>query len=84
MIANSTGSCGANPLEKRAVYWVAARYAEKAARVDPSLKNTANKYVASYNGAAPSKKDIFSSEYKSGDTITFNCWVGESVRIPNF
>jgi tetratricopeptide (TPR) repeat protein len=85
MIANSTGSCGANPLEKRAVYWVAARYAEKAARVDPSIKSTANKYVASYNGAAPGKRDIFSNpKYNSGDTITFNCWVGESVRIPTF
>ena len=86
MVANSTDSCGANPLEKRAVYWLAARYAEKAGRVDPSLKSTANKYVASYNGAAPSKRDIFSNPYgiKSGDTITFNCWVGESVRVPNF
>jgi tetratricopeptide (TPR) repeat protein len=85
MIANSTGSCGTNPLEKRAVYWVAARYAEKAARVDPSIKNTANKYVASYNGAAPGKRDIFSNkQYNSGDTITFNCWIGESVRIPTF
>jgi tetratricopeptide (TPR) repeat protein len=85
MIANSTGSCGANPLEKRAIYWVAARYAEKAARVDPSIKSTANKYVASYNGAAPGRRDIFSNpKYNSGDTITFNCWVGESVRIPTF
>lgn len=85
MVANSTGSCGANPLEKRAIYWVAARYAEKAGRVDPSLKRTAAKYVASYNGAAPSKRDIFSNQdYNSGQTITFNCWVGESVRIPNF
>jgi tetratricopeptide (TPR) repeat protein len=85
MVANSTGSCGANPLEKRAIYWVAARYAEKAGRVDPSLRKTAAKYVASYNGAAPSKRDIFSNpNYNSGQTITFNCWVGESVRIPNF
>jgi tetratricopeptide (TPR) repeat protein len=86
MVANSTGSCGANPLEKRAIYWLAARYAEKAGRVDPSLKSTANKYVASYNGAAPDRRTIFSNAYgiKSGDTITFDCWVGESVRVPNF
>lgn len=84
MIANSTGSCGANPLEKRAIYWVAAKYAEKASRVDPSIKSTADKYVVSYNGAAPSKTDVFSNgKYKAGDTITFNCWVGESVKIPN-
>jgi tetratricopeptide (TPR) repeat protein len=86
MTANSTGSCGANPFEKRAVYWVAARYAEKAGRVDPSLRSTAKKYVASYNGAAPDKRTVFTNShgYKSGDIITFNCWVGESVRIPNF
>ncbi|MFT6095323.1 MAG: tetratricopeptide (TPR) repeat protein [Nonlabens sp.] len=86
MTANSTGSCGANPFEKRAIYWVAARYAEKAGRVDPSLRSTANKYVASYNGAAPDKRFVFTNThgYKSGDIITFNCWVGESVRIPTF
>lgn len=86
MTANSTGSCGANPFEKRAIYWVAARYAEKAGRVDPSLRSTANKYVASYNGAAPDKRFVFTNThgYKSGDIITFNCWVGESVRIPIF
>lgn len=83
MVANSTSSCGVNPLEKRAIYWIAARYASKAGRVDPSLKRTAAKYADSYNGAAPSKADIFAnSAYSSGDTITFNCWIGESVRIP--
>jgi tetratricopeptide (TPR) repeat protein len=85
MIAKSTGSCGSNPFEKRAVNWVAARYAEKAARVDPSLKSNATRAAAAYNGAAPGKRDVFSnSNYNTGDTITFNCWVGESVRIPNF
>ncbi|WP_292889666.1 hypothetical protein [Nonlabens sp.] len=85
MVAKSTGSCGSNPFEKRAVNWIAARYAEKAARVDPSLKNNATRAAAAYNGAAPGKRDVFSnSNYNTGDTITFNCWVGESVRIPNF
>lgn len=85
MVAKSTGSCGSNPFEKRAVNWIAARYAEKAARVDPSLKSNATRAAAAYNGAAPGKRDVFSnSNYNSGDTITFDCWVGESVRIPNF
>jgi len=83
MIAKSGNQCGTDPLQKRMVNWVAARYAEKAGRVDPSLKSTAAKYVASYNGTAPQTSDIFSSnKYNSGDRITFNCWVGESVTIP--
>ncbi|OUS20237.1 hypothetical protein A9Q93_01530 [Nonlabens dokdonensis] len=85
MISKSNGSCGSNPFEKRALNWVAARYAYKAARVDPSLKKSAGKAAAAYNAAAPGKRDVFSnSSYNSGDRITFNCWVGESVTIPNF
>jgi len=32
-------------------------------------------------GRAPSKTDIF-SEANEGSKITFNCWVGASVRVP--
>lgn len=83
MIAKSGSSCGETPFEKRAINWVAARYADKAGRVDPSLKSNASKYAESYRGTAPGKQDVFMSDkYNSGDTITFRCWVGESVRIP--
>jgi tetratricopeptide (TPR) repeat protein len=82
MIANSTSSCGSNPFEKRAINWVAARYADRAASVDPSIKSTAQKTAASYRAAAPSKQMIFTSAYKSGTKISFNCWIGESVRVP--
>lgn len=83
MIASSANGCGDSVFEKRAVNWVAARYANKAAAVDPSIKSNAAQAAASYNGRAPQKNDIFmDSKYNSGDTISFNCWIGESVRIP--
>ncbi|WP_438963080.1 hypothetical protein [Nonlabens sp.] len=83
LIANSANSCGATPFEKRAVNWLAARYADKAGRVDASIKSRAAQTAASYRGRAPQKNDIFmNKEYNSGDTIRFNCWVGDSVRIP--
>ena len=83
MISASGNTCGATPFEKRAVNWAAARYAGKAGRVDPSLKRRAAQFVARYKGLAPQQKEIFmSKKYQSGSTITFNCWIGESVRIP--
>jgi tetratricopeptide (TPR) repeat protein len=83
MIGSSANSCGTSVFEKRAVNWVAARYARKAGAVDPSIKSTADQTADSYNGRAPQSQDIFmSQEYKSGQTISFNCWIGESVRIP--
>ena len=82
LYASSANECGKTPFEKRAVNWLCAQYANKAAAVDPSLKATANRQAASYNGYAPSKTDIFNADM-AGKTVSFNCWIGESVRVPN-
>lgn len=82
MYAKSLNTCGGTPFERRAMYWLAAQYADKAARVDPSLSDRANKAAASYRASAPSKSDIFSNDM-SGKTINFGCWVGESVKVPS-
>jgi hypothetical protein len=82
LYAGSANECGKTPFDKRAVYWLCAQYANKAAAVDPALKATANRQAASYNGYAPSRTDIFNSNM-AGKTISFNCWIGESVKVPN-
>lgn len=82
MIANSANSCGSDEFNKRAVYWLAERYANKAARVDPSVKSNASKAAASYKGRAPSKTDVFTKGMQ-GKTISIGCWIGESVKVPN-
>lgn len=84
MYAKSANDCGKDTFDKRAVYWLAADYAKRAGRVDPSLKSTVDATVDSYNGRAPQKSDVFQSPYESGDKITLsNCWIGESVVVPN-
>ena len=82
MIADSANSCGTTTFEKRAVYWLAARYAERAGQVDPAIASNANQAAAAYRGRAPQKADIF-SEGMAGKTINVGCWIGESVRVPN-
>lgn len=82
LYASSANECGKTPFEKRSVYWLCAQYANKAASVDPGLKGTASRQAASYNASAPSKTDIF-NEGKAGQTISFNCWIGESITVPN-
>ena len=82
LYASSANACGSTPFEKRAIYWKAANMARKAGRVDPSLSGRANKSAASYSAKAPSKTDIFNSG-KAGQTISFSCWVGGSVKVPN-
>ncbi|MFD0964343.1 tetratricopeptide repeat protein [Pseudofulvibacter geojedonensis] len=84
MYASSANSCGSTTFEKRAVYWLAANTADKAGRVDASLKSYASKLAANYRAKAPSKQDIFTnSKYKPGDKVTFGCWIGSSVTVPS-
>ena len=83
MYAQSANNCGDDAFSKRAVYWLAADYAARAARVDPSLASNANKSVAAYKGRAPQKSDVFQANRKAGEAISIGCWIGETVRIPN-
>lgn len=82
MYAKSANNCGTDTFSKRAVYWLAANEAAKAGRVDPNLKKSAAKSVASYNAKAPSKADIFSGGH-SGKTIKIGCWIQRSVKVPS-
>ncbi|WP_169630356.1 tetratricopeptide repeat protein [Flavobacterium sp. ASW18X] len=82
LYASSANDCGNTPFEKRAIYWKAAATARQAGRVDPSLASKASAAASSYDQRAPSKSDIFNSGM-AGKTITFPCWVGGSVTVPN-
>ncbi|MGB5357523.1 MAG: hypothetical protein WBN11_12595, partial [Eudoraea sp.] len=82
LYASSANECGETPFEKRAVYWKAADMARKGGRVDPSLSDRANQAAASYSAKAPSKTDIFNSGM-AGKSVSFSCWVGGSVTVPN-
>lgn len=82
LYAGSANACGTTPFEKRAIYWKAADMANKAGRVDPSLRGRANQSAASYSAKAPSKEMIFSSGM-AGKTVSFSCWVGGSIKVPN-
>ena len=81
MYAKSANNCGDDNFSKRAIYWLAADETMKAARVDPTLRSTASKQAANYKAKAPSKSEIF-SKGNAGETISFKCWVGGSVRVP--
>ncbi|GAB2779752.1 tetratricopeptide repeat protein [Salinimicrobium soli] len=82
MYAQSANNCGNTAFEKRAVYWLAADYAARAGRVDPSISSNANETAAAYRGRAPQRSDIFQEDMQ-GKTINIGCWIGESVRVPN-
>lgn len=82
MYASSAKDCGDSNFNKRAVYWLAADEARKAARVDATLSKAASQSVANYTAKAPTKAEIFSAG-NAGQTIKVACWIGSSVKVPN-
>lgn len=82
MYASSANNCGESVFDKRAVYWKAADMARRAAQVDATIRSSAQKFIDNYMAKAPSKADIFQSG-KAGQTISFPCWIGGSVQVPN-
>ena len=81
MYSSSANDCGDSNFNKRAVFWLAADEAEKAGRVDPTLKSVAAQTAASYRGNAPQKQEIFQSG-KSGEKISVGCWIGRTITVP--
>jgi len=82
LYADSANGCGDTQFNKRAVFWLAAQTAQKAGRVDASLKRLSDRTAAAFNGRAPTKTDIF-TEGNQGTTISFPCWIRRSVKVPN-
>ena len=82
LYADSANGCGDTQFNKRAVFWLAAQTAQKAGRVDASLKKLSDRTAAAFNGRAPTKTDIF-TEGNQGTTIRFSCWINRSVRVPS-
>lgn len=81
MYNRSANDCGDSNFNKRAVFWLAASEAEKAGRVDPTLKSSAAQSAASYRAKAPQKSEIF-SEDMSGKSISIGCWIGRTITVP--
>jgi hypothetical protein len=78
---SSVNQCGSSEFEKRMVYAAALRQAKKASAVDPSISSLARRYIATYKGNLPTKKDIFTEGVKIGDSYTIKCWIGETVKV---
>lgn len=82
LYANSVNECNDDPFDKRAIYWLAAQTARRAGQVDSTLKASADQAAAAYEQRAPTRQEIFTSS-KAGQNISFKCWVGKSVTVPN-
>ncbi|MFL9843087.1 tetratricopeptide repeat protein [Flavobacterium rhizosphaerae] len=74
--------CPLDDFEKKALLWLAVDAARKAEVAEPRYKPTVASLMNTYNKKLPTRADLKASKYKSGDTVTFGCWINETVTIP--
>ena len=68
-----SSSCGGNEIERRAPYWVAVDFLQKAKSADPSLTEDANKLIGSYSAYYPQTAEAFMYDLTNGQSYTVSC-----------
>ena len=65
--------CGGNEVERRANYWVAVDYLQKAKAADESLTADCNRLIGSYSVYYPQKAEAFMYDIVDGQSYNVNC-----------
>lgn len=66
-------SCGGNEIEKRAPYWVAVDYYQRAKAANESLSSEANERIASCSRYFPQTAEAFMYDLTAGQSYTVSC-----------
>ena len=75
LIANIWGAvrCGGDEIAKRAPYWVACDYLNKAKAADPTLAEEANRMIGQYSAYFPQAAEAFMYDITNGQSYTVSC-----------
>ena len=68
-----TTSCGSDDISKRAPYWVACDYMQKAKAADPTLTDECNRMISQYSVYFPQTADAFMYDLTDGQSYTVSC-----------
>lgn len=66
-------SCGGDEIARRAPYWVACDYMNRAKAADSSLTEEANRYIGQYSRYFPEAGEAFMYGVSSGQSYTVSC-----------
>jgi len=65
--------CPGNEIERRAPYWVAVDFMQKAKNADPALADDANNYIRQYAAYYPQTAEAFMYDVTDGQSYTVSC-----------
>ncbi|MBQ1747975.1 MAG: hypothetical protein II041_04735 [Bacteroidales bacterium] len=65
--------CGGDEIAKRAKFWVATDYMQRAKAKDPSLADECNRNIARYSAYFPKAEDAFMYDIVNGQSYSVSC-----------
>jgi len=68
-----SAGCGGDEISRRAPYWVAVDYLQKAKAADASLTDDANRLISSYSAYYPQTAEAFMYDLTNGQSYTVSC-----------
>lgn len=83
MYSSVSKECGLSPFEQKALSWLAVETLKKAEKAEPKYKPTVVVMAEKLGKRIPTKQEAKEAGKKKGDTITFGCWINETITIPN-
>ncbi len=75
--------CGLNEFETKALNWLAIQTVKKAAVAEPKYQPTVTAMVEQFNENVPTKDDAKAAGIKKNATVTYGCWINETITVPN-
>ena len=66
-------TCGGDEIAKRAPYWVAVDYMNKAKAADPEIADDCNRMIAQYRVYFPQTAEAFMYNFTDGQSYTVSC-----------
>lgn len=75
------GDCGGNECTSRLVFIAAVDKYQRAKSVDSSVADEAQKKINAYSQQFPKREDCFFHGLQEGQSVSIDCWIGESVSL---
>lgn len=73
--------CGGNECTSRLVFIAAVDKYQRAKSVDGSVAEDAQKKINAYSQQFPKREDCFFHGLQEGQSVTLDCWIGETVTL---
>lgn len=83
LYASAGKECDMSEFDRKALVWLAGETLKKAGETEKKYQATATAMIANYSKKAPTKADVKAAGKKSGQKITYGCWINETITIPN-